>query len=540
MRAPVQKRGFTLIELLVVIAIIAILAAILFPVLSKAESKARQTACVSNIRQLSMSMLMYAQDNNGNLPNANTWTTDISNYASKRKIFQCPADSNANAVSYGLNGLLMDANGKGLLLDAVTEPADCGLLVDSDSAPFLSCGIVGGGNAKYIYNINLRHLNGCCMSYVDGHVDAVDGSKTKFDPNEFNSPVARAFYYPVAFGWLPTNSGGGVPPVPSTTVATVNALGAVNNFANAGGSTTVQPILQSAINAWVAAGGQGANYVYAGSAAFASTYAADPNSNDFYSIIGASSDKKSTTQECVGYDGLVMITALNSQIPVTCYCGKDTATGAFEMDAAHASALWQTGAGIDYVNGVHVYTRNIEEAPGVVSGTFTFFTQAVLGYTGGTATANEATMTTFGSIGATGGQNYAPMFKATSNADMVDSVSKDPLAIGFCSAGVADPEKVQILEWVTTPSSSPYANSHLNTSDTSTAATTTSLETFSRAGVQANQWQLLRPIYVGWDATNASASAVAAYMISAPFQASPMMKSLFFPLATPGTVIGTT
>ena len=57
-----RVRAFTLIELLVVIAIIAILAAILFPVFAQAREKARQTSCISNLKQLSLGWQMYIQD----------------------------------------------------------------------------------------------------------------------------------------------------------------------------------------------------------------------------------------------------------------------------------------------------------------------------------------------------------------------------------------------------------------------------------------------------------------------------------------------
>ena len=64
-RRTLTTRGFTLIELLVVIAIIAILAAILFPVFARARQKGHQASCQSNLKQLAMGILMYADDHSG-------------------------------------------------------------------------------------------------------------------------------------------------------------------------------------------------------------------------------------------------------------------------------------------------------------------------------------------------------------------------------------------------------------------------------------------------------------------------------------------
>ncbi|MFN4032036.1 MAG: type II secretion system protein [Fimbriimonadales bacterium] len=98
--------GFTLIELLVVIAIITVLAAILFPVFAQARERARQTACLSNARQLGMAVMTYVQDHDETfLPSTNyavptsvperIWTRVIQPYVREGGIFICPSASRA-------------------------------------------------------------------------------------------------------------------------------------------------------------------------------------------------------------------------------------------------------------------------------------------------------------------------------------------------------------------------------------------------------------------------------------------------------------
>lgn len=101
---PTRTRAFTLIELLVVIAIIAILAAILFPVFAQARAKARQTTCLSNLKQLGLTLTMYSQDYDEAMVNAQTntpitilrWPQLLSPYIKSRGFVVCPS------ADYGL------------------------------------------------------------------------------------------------------------------------------------------------------------------------------------------------------------------------------------------------------------------------------------------------------------------------------------------------------------------------------------------------------------------------------------------------------
>jgi len=99
-----KTNGFTLIELLVVIAIIAILAAILFPVFAQAREKARQTSCVSNEKQMALSVIMYSQDYDELYPEAFGADPGIGGWGSTYRMpvplsWATPVDARANAAS---------------------------------------------------------------------------------------------------------------------------------------------------------------------------------------------------------------------------------------------------------------------------------------------------------------------------------------------------------------------------------------------------------------------------------------------------------
>ena len=102
-----SKRAFTLIELLVVIAIIALLLAIISPALKKAKEAARRIQCRSDLKTIGLSLKIYAEENNGNLPlnEAGNWAWDVSFFTTDlvmdcggdRDTFYCPSDPTKNA-----------------------------------------------------------------------------------------------------------------------------------------------------------------------------------------------------------------------------------------------------------------------------------------------------------------------------------------------------------------------------------------------------------------------------------------------------------
>jgi len=98
------QKAFTLVELLVVIAIIAVLMSILLPALRRAREQVKRTVCANQVRQQTVALLMYAQQNDGKMPlmtfAGGQWLWDISYFASDavmenggdRKIFRCPSN----------------------------------------------------------------------------------------------------------------------------------------------------------------------------------------------------------------------------------------------------------------------------------------------------------------------------------------------------------------------------------------------------------------------------------------------------------------
>jgi len=198
-----MRKGFTLIELLVVIAIIAILAAILFPVFAKAREKARQTSCLSNVKELMLAVQMYVQDYDEMLPHGCSywfapggggaaskvdpamWCTLLQPYIKNEQILVCP--SNKQVLTNPWGGTIALSYGASMNYEQFSFPKWMSLaeLPDpSRSVWLLECVTwynywYPGGTTAYAVdeqyhrpwgtNVEAVHNDGLNNGFLDGH-----------------------------------------------------------------------------------------------------------------------------------------------------------------------------------------------------------------------------------------------------------------------------------------------------------------------------------------------------------------------------------
>jgi prepilin-type N-terminal cleavage/methylation domain-containing protein/prepilin-type processing-associated H-X9-DG protein len=201
-----KRNGFTLIELLVVIAIIAILAAILFPVFAKAREKARQSSCLSNVKQLNLAVIQYAQDYDeclpfgqmdysfgtvmalGNITNA-AQPSHLMPYIKNSQVAICPSLAGVCGYGWGHNHQPY-RSGTGVTpfptvsIGFYNYPAEQLLFMDSQSGTTSYTWVYCPHFANDSGNgyVATRHNEGSNVAFIDGHAKWMSRSSLrKFD-----------------------------------------------------------------------------------------------------------------------------------------------------------------------------------------------------------------------------------------------------------------------------------------------------------------------------------------------------------------------
>lgn len=221
-----RRTGFTLIELLVVIAIIAVLAAILFPLMASSKEKGRAASCSNNLKQITMAIQQYCDDNDGVMPpvfptghfrrdwggclgaSAN-YDTDVTQgaifrYTRKASMYTCPTNPK-QPLSYAMN----------MFMGVVDYSGDAWqryrLKLEQQSA---------GRTGKILLLIHDEHHNdgyfawnntwdaptdlhvdGTTASYADGHVRCVPAKRLEAERDRGDWCSNYAYYN----WWLPSN-----------------------------------------------------------------------------------------------------------------------------------------------------------------------------------------------------------------------------------------------------------------------------------------------------------------------------------------------
>lgn len=190
-----SRTGFTLIELLVSIAIIALLASLLLPALSKAKESARATKCLSNMRQIGLGTMLYADENQDEFPRSQhsafthgqlVWGRAIAPQLARsgggwtdllHGIYRCPGDRRTNGWSYGMNVYLElgpddDYVGKPRTWRRTTSiPEPAGTIIFAESSS-LADHIMPHFWASISDSIDLasnRHAGRANYTFADGH-----------------------------------------------------------------------------------------------------------------------------------------------------------------------------------------------------------------------------------------------------------------------------------------------------------------------------------------------------------------------------------